>query len=69
MEYPFQHAEVIHCTLYGVSIHLVTTKIQESFLTQSLVRKETAQGFNHEANGDFKTLTEFNGCDRRTADR
>jgi hypothetical protein len=28
-------------------------------------RKETAQGFHYEANGDFKTLTEFNGCDRR----
>ena len=26
---------------------------------------ETAQGFHHEANGDFKTLTEFNGCDMR----
>jgi hypothetical protein len=28
-------------------------------------RKETAQGFYHEANGDFKTVTEFNGCDKR----
>jgi hypothetical protein len=28
-------------------------------------RKETAQGFHHEANGDFKTVREFNGCDRR----
>ena len=33
--------------------------------TQLLERKETTQGFLHEANGDFKTLTEFNGCDRR----
>jgi hypothetical protein len=24
-------------------------------------RKRTAQGFHHEANGDFKTVTEFNG--------
>ena len=29
----------------GVSIHPVTTKIQESFLTQLPERKETAQGF------------------------
>ena len=28
-------------------------------------RKETAQGFPSEANDDFKTVTEFNGCDRR----
>ena len=25
-------------------------------------RKETAQGFHHESNGDFKTVTGFNGC-------
>ena len=49
----------------GVSIHPVTTKIQASFPTQLPERKETAQGFYHEANGDFKTVTEFNGCDRR----
>ena len=36
--------------------------------TQLLEKKETAQGFLHEANGDFKTFTEFNGCDRRTED-
>jgi hypothetical protein len=29
------------------------------------VRKETTQGFHHEANGDFKTVAEFNGCGRR----
>jgi hypothetical protein len=51
--------------LDGVSIHPVTTKIQASFLTQFLERKETAKGFHHEANGDFKTVSEFNGCDRR----
>ena len=55
----------INDTLAGVSIHPVTTKIQASFLTQLPERKETAQGFHHEANGDFKTVTEFNGCDRR----
>jgi hypothetical protein len=60
IEYPFEHGEVINYTLYGVSIHPVTTKIQVSFLTQFPERKETAQGFHHEANGDFKT--EFNGC-------
>jgi hypothetical protein len=31
-------------------------------------RKETAQGFHHKANGDFKTFTELNGCDRRKTD-
>ena len=59
IEYPFEHGAVINQTLDGVSIHLVTTKIQ---LTE---RKETAQEFYHEANGDFKTVTEFNGCDKR----
>ena len=49
----------------GVSIHPVTTKIKASFLTQLPERKETSQGFHHEANGDFKTVTELNGCDRR----
>jgi hypothetical protein len=33
-----------------------------------LERKETAQGFHHEANGDVKTVAEFNGCDMRTED-
>jgi hypothetical protein len=51
--------EVINCTLDGVSIHPVTTKIQVSFLTQLPERKETTQGFHH----DFKTVPEFNGCD------
>ena len=54
--YPFKH-EVTNCTLDGVSIHPVTTKIQSSFLTMLPERKETAQGFHHEANGDFKTVT------------
>ena len=49
----------------GVSIYPVTTKIQACFLTQLSERKETAQGFHHEANGDFKTVTELNGCERR----
>ena len=40
-------------------------KIQESFLTQLPERKETAQGFHNEANGDFKTVTELYGCDKR----
>ena len=53
-------------TIDGVSIRPVTTKIQASFLAQLPERKETAQGFHHEPNGDFKTVkTEFNGCDRR----
>ena len=57
IEYPFEHGEVINYTLDGVSIHPVTTKIQASFLTQLPERKETAQGFHNEANGDFKTVT------------
>jgi hypothetical protein len=65
IEYHFEHGEVINYTLDGVSIDPVTTKIQVSFLTELLERKETAHGFHHEANGDFKTVTEFNGCDRR----
>jgi hypothetical protein len=55
--------------LDGVSIHLVTIKIQEYFLTFSREfpeRMGTAQGFHHEANGDFKTVTEFNDCGMRT---
>ena len=51
-EYPFEHGEV-------------TTNKQASFLNQLPERKETTQGFHHEANGDFKTVTECNGCDRR----
>ena len=48
-----------------VSIHPVTTKRQAIFLNQLPERKETAQGFYHKDNGDFETVTEFNGCDRR----
>ena len=58
IEYPFEHGDVIHYTLGGVSKHPVTTKIQESFLTHLPERKETAQGFHCE-------VTEFNGSDRR----
>jgi hypothetical protein len=47
IEYPFEQGEVINYTLDGVSIHPVTTKLQASFLTQLLERKET--------HGDFKT--------------
>jgi hypothetical protein len=66
---PFEHGEVINYTLDGVSVHPVTTKIQVFFLTQLPERKETAQGFHYEASGNFKTVTELNGCDRRTEDR
>jgi hypothetical protein len=54
--------------LDGVSIHPVTTKTQASFLNQLPEKKETAQGFHHEANGDFRTVTEFNGCDSSPKD-
>ena len=57
IEYLFEDGEVINYTLDGVSIHSVTTKIQASILTQLPESKETAQGFHHEANGDFKTVT------------
>ena len=45
-EYPFEHGEIIHYTLDGVSIHPVATKIQMSFLAHLPERKETAQGFH-----------------------
>ena len=56
IKYPFEHGEVINYTLGGVSIHLVTTKIQTPFLTQFTKSSASAQGFHHEANGDFKTV-------------
>jgi hypothetical protein len=28
-------------------------------------RKKTTKGFHDETNGDYKTFTELNGCDRR----
>ena len=56
IDYPFEHGEVVNCTLDDVSIHPVTIKIQASFLTQLPKRKETPQGFRHDANGDFKTV-------------
>jgi hypothetical protein len=54
IEYSFEHGEVINYI-----------KIQASFLTQLPERKETAQGTQQEAKGDFKAVTAFNGCDRR----
>ena len=65
MKYPFKHGEVVNYTLDDVSIPPVTTKIQVSFLNQLPERKETAQGFHHDANGDFKTVKELNSSDRR----
>jgi hypothetical protein len=48
--------------LDGVSIHPVTTKLLE--------RKVTTPRFHHGdwTYGDFKTVTEFNGCGRRPED-
>ena len=41
-------------------VYQYTTKIQiQRFLTQLPEKKETAQGFQREANGDFKTVTEY----------
>ena len=56
---------MINYTFDGVSIHPATAKIHASFLTQLPERKETVKGFHYEANGDFKTVTELSGCDRR----
>jgi hypothetical protein len=42
--------------LDGVSIHPVATQIEASFLTPLMEWKETAQGFHHEDNGDFKPV-------------
>jgi hypothetical protein len=52
-------------SLDGVSIHPVITKMQALFLTELPERQETALKFHNEANGDFKTVAEFIGCDRR----
>ena len=66
IEYPFEDGEVINYTLDGVSIYSVTTNINPSCITHLPERKETTQGFHHETNSDFiKTVTKFNGCDRR----
>ena len=64
-EYTFEHGEVINQAFDGVSIHSVPTKIQTSFPTDFRERKESAQGFHYEDNGDLKTMTEFDGRDRR----
>jgi hypothetical protein len=55
--------------LDGVSIHPATTKIKASSLTQLPERKETDKGLHHDVNGDVKTVTELNGCDKRTVNR
>ena len=65
IEYIFEHGEVTNYTFDGASIHPVTTKIQASFLSKLPEKKETIHGFHHEANGDFITVTELYGCDRR----
>ena len=51
-----EDGEVMNYILDWLSIHPITTKIQASFLTPLPERKETTQGFHHEANGDFKTI-------------
>jgi hypothetical protein len=65
IEYPFEHCEVLNFSLDDVLIHQVNTNIQVSFLTQLLEMKDTAQGSYREVNVDFKTVTQFNGCDRK----
>jgi hypothetical protein len=63
IEYPFEHGEVINYTLDGVSIYPVTTKIQISILSCWRGRKPLRDFTTRP--GDFKTVAEFNGCDRR----
>jgi hypothetical protein len=62
IEYPFENGEVINYTLDGVSIpsHYKGT----GDLINSEV-KETDQEFQHEANGDFPKVTDFNSCEKR----
>ena len=64
IEYPFEHGEVINYTLNGVSIHPVTPTIQASFLTQLPERKGPLRDFTMRPMVTFKTVREFNGCDR-----
>jgi hypothetical protein len=45
-----------------ITLWMVYQCTQAHFQPQFPERKETAQGFQHETNGDFKTVTEFNGC-------
>ena len=51
-EYPFEHGEEINYTLDSDWVYWYTMTIQAYVLTQFLERKETAQGFHHEANAD-----------------
>jgi hypothetical protein len=46
-----------HSTWDDVSMQPVTIKIQASILSQLPERKDTAQGFHHDAHGDFNTVT------------
>ena len=47
-------------TLWMVYQHTQSLqKIQASFLTQLLEKKEITQRFHHEANGDFKTVRDY----------
>ena len=56
IKYPFEHVEDIKLHFGWLSIHPVTKRIHAPFLTLFPERKEIAQGFHHEANGDFKTV-------------
>jgi hypothetical protein len=56
IEYPFEHGGVIY-TLGGVSIHPTHYKDWAILINSAAPeRKDTSQGFHHDANGDFKTV-------------
>ena len=65
IEYIFLHGQINNYAVDDVLNQPDTSNMQSSFWTELQDRNETAQGCHHEAIGDFKTATEFNGCDGR----
>ena len=63
IEYQFKHGQVNNYAVDDALNHPDTSEIQSSFWTELQDRKETAQGCHHEAIGDIKTATDFNGCE------
>ena len=57
VEYPFEHSKVINYTLVVYQYTQSLQRYRCPFLTQLPERKETAQRFHHEANGDFETVS------------
>ena len=61
----FERDMVVGSRCTDLSVSRTATLLGFSHSTQLSERKENAQGFHHDANGDFKTVAEFNSCDRR----